>query len=170
MSTRNIVLVGFMGTGKSTIGKKLADQLGWNFQDSDAFVEQQQQTSIADMFREQGEAFFRKLESQALENLLAGEGQVVATGGGAVLAEANRTCMLSNGLVVALTATAEIIIQRVQSDQSRPLLQGNLEERVHTLMEQRRHAYDFAHLTIDTSALSTDEIAAKIIEHAGLLN
>ncbi|NOV03313.1 shikimate kinase [Paenibacillus planticolens] len=168
MTTSNLVLVGFMGTGKSTVGRKLAERLGWTFQDSDAVLEEEQQTSIADLFRQHGEAHFRALESKTLENLLARQGQIVATGGGAVLAEENRACMLRNGFVVALKASPETIIQRVSSDTSRPLLQGNLEERVHTLLEQRKSAYDFAHTVIDTSELTTEQIVEIIIRHANL--
>ncbi|MDQ0921457.1 shikimate kinase [Paenibacillus sp. V4I5] len=166
VTARNIVLVGFMGTGKSTVGKKLAEQLGWFFQDSDAALEEEHQTSISDLFRIHGESHFRALESKALEHILARKGQVVATGGGAVLAECNRACMLQNGYVVALKASPEIIIQRVSSDTSRPLLQGNLEERVHLLLEQRKSAYNFAHSVIDTTQLTTDEITALIIQQA----
>ncbi|MZQ81729.1 AAA family ATPase [Paenibacillus sp. 5J-6] len=168
MTTSNLVIVGFMGTGKSTVGKLLAERLGWKFQDSDAVLEEAQQTSIADLFRQHGEAHFRSLESKTLESLLAHRGQIVATGGGAVLAEENRACMLRNGFVVALTASPEAIIHRVSTDISRPLLQGNLEERVHTLLEQRKSAYDFAHTVIDTTELTTDQIVDLIIRQANL--
>ncbi|BFT73222.1 shikimate kinase [Paenibacillus sp. P36] len=168
MTTSNLVLVGFMGTGKSTVGKKLAERLGWQFQDSDAVLEDEQQTSIADLFRQYGEVHFRTLESKTLESLLAQRGQIVATGGGAVLAEENRACMLRNGFVVALKASPETIIHRVSADINRPLLQGNLEERVHTLLEQRKSAYDFAHVMIDTTELTTDQIVDLIIQQANL--
>lgn len=168
VTVRNIVLIGFMGTGKSTVGRKLAERLGWSFCDSDTVLEEVQQTSISELFRNQGEAHFRALETETLAHILDSEGQVVATGGGAVLAESNRSCMLQHGFVVALNATAETIIQRVSADTNRPLLQGNLEERVQTLMEQRKHAYDFAHISIDTTELTEDQIADRIIQQAGL--
>ncbi|SDM93827.1 shikimate kinase [Paenibacillus sp. yr247] len=168
MTASNIVLVGFMGTGKSTVGQKLAERLGWTFQDSDAALEEEQQTSISDLFRIHGESHFRALESKVLEHILIRKGQVVATGGGAVLAECNRACMLQNGFVVALKASPEMIIQRVSSDTSRPLLQGNLEERVHLLLEERKSSYDFAHTVIDTTELTTDQIVALIIQQAEL--
>lgn len=157
-----------MGTGKSTVGRKLAQRLGWSFCDSDAVLEEVQQTSISELFRNHGEAHFRALETETLAHILDSAGQVVATGGGAVLAASNRACMLQYGFVVALNATAETIIQRVSADTSRPLLQGNLEERVHTLMEQRKHAYDFAHTSIDTTELNEDQIVDRIIQEAGL--
>ncbi|TXK85734.1 shikimate kinase [Paenibacillus sp. N3.4] len=168
MTTSNIVLVGFMGTGKSTVGQKLAERLSWTFQDSDAFLESQQQMSIPELFRKHGEVHFRVLESEALAHILRGTGQIVATGGGAVLAESNRACMLQNGFVVALKASPEVIIQRVSSDTNRPLLQGNLEDRVHTLLEQRKAAYDFATMSIDTTELTTEQIVNLIMTQAGL--
>lgn len=157
-----------MGTGKSTVGQKLAERLGWTYKDSDSVLEEEQQTSISDLFRLHGETYFRALESKTLEHILVRKGQVVATGGGAVLADGNRLCMLQNGFVVALKATPETIIQRVSSDSSRPLLQGNLEERVHTLLEGRKSAYDFAHTIIDTEELTADQIAELIIKQAGM--
>jgi len=166
--TNNIVLVGFMGTGKSTVGRLLAERLGWNFLDSDAAIEHMEQTSISEIFRLHGEAHFRQLESQALANILAESGQVLATGGGAVLAEINRACMLQNGCVVALQAEPEIIIARVSCDQNRPLLQGNLEERVNSLMETRKHAYDFATIAIDTTELTVEQIVEEIMAKTGL--
>ncbi|NEW05406.1 shikimate kinase [Paenibacillus sp. SYP-B3998] len=168
MNTRNIVLVGFMGTGKSTVGQKLAERLGWSFLDSDAVVEHQQQTTIAELFSNYGEAHFRALESKALEHILTQQGQVLATGGGAVLAESNRVCMLSQGFVVALQAAPSVIIERVRTDESRPLLQGNLDDQVYKLLEQRKHAYDFAHTTIDTTELTVEQIAEEIVSRAGL--
>ncbi|MCD1257958.1 shikimate kinase [Paenibacillus athensensis] len=160
----NIVLIGFMGSGKSTVGRKLADRLGWTFTDTDARVEQEQGTTISELFRQRGEAEFRELESRVLEDVLAEGRQVVATGGGIVLAERNRLRMLEGGLVVALKAEAGEVIKRVSSDRSRPLLQGDVGERVRTLMEQRKHAYDFAHLSIDTSALSVEQVIGQILE------
>jgi shikimate kinase len=163
--TRNVILVGFMGTGKSTVGKLLAGRLGWNFADMDEWIEKQQQSAIRDLFRIHGEAYFRSLESKALRKLLEEEKKILATGGGAVLAQENRDCMRENGLVIALTATPASIINRVSHDQNRPLLQGNLEERVLTLLEQRKHAYEFADVTIDSTDLSAEQIVDEIIQH-----
>ncbi|WNR46526.1 shikimate kinase [Paenibacillus roseipurpureus] len=168
MRVDNLVLVGFMGTGKSTVGKRLAERLEWKFRDSDAVLENDAKTSISELFRMKGEDYFRALETKTIARIMTGRHQVVATGGGAVLAEANRTSMMDNGLVIALQATAQTIIERVKKDTNRPLLQGNLEERVHTLIEQRKTAYDFAHIKIDTTSMSEDEIVESILLQAGL--
>ncbi|OXM85909.1 shikimate kinase [Paenibacillus rigui] len=165
MSKSNIVLVGFMGTGKSTVGKELSNRLGWTFTDTDTLIEVQQGMPISEIFRLHGEAAFRKAESDVIETVLKGERQIISTGGGAVLAEQNRTNMLQGGFVVALSASAETIIQRVSQDQTRPLVQGNVEERVKTLLQTRKHAYDFAELIIDTTQHPVSAIAELIMEH-----
>jgi shikimate kinase len=159
----NVVLVGFMGTGKSTVGQKAAAMLGWKFVDSDELIVQKAGMPIPDIFAQRGEAAFRTIESEVIREAMQGREQVLATGGGAVLAEENRAWMQKNGLVVALTAPASVIVERVRNDRNRPLLQGNVEERVAALMEQRRNAYDFADLMIDTSEMNVEEIAAKIV-------
>jgi shikimate kinase len=166
--TRNVILIGFMGTGKSTVGKLLAQRLGWGYTDVDEWIEKQMNMTIRELFQSHGEPAFRSMESKALSELLAADNQIVATGGGAVLLESNRTCMLANGLVVALTANPETIISRVSRDQNRPLLQGNLQERVYTLLEQRKDVYDFAEVAIDTTDLNTDEIVDLILQNKAL--
>lgn len=162
---RNVILVGFMGTGKSTVANILAERLRWNKIDLDTAIEQAEGASIPHVFAEKGEPYFRQAETEALKRELEGRsGQIVATGGGAVLAEENRNVMLNNGLVVALTAKVETIIQRVQNDPNRPLLQGNAEKSVPELMEKRKHAYEFAHMKIDTTDKTADQIADLIAE------
>jgi shikimate kinase len=163
MAQKNIVLVGFMGTGKSTVGKVLAERLGWRFVDTDLNIEHKQGTSISDMFRDLGEPAFRQIESEAIAAVLEGSEQVIATGGGAVLAEHNRICMQKHGYVVALKAAAETIINRVKQDENRPLVQGDVKERVHTLLEARKYTYDFADLIVDTSVATVEEIVEQII-------
>jgi len=162
---RNIVLVGFMGTGKSTVAAVLAQQLDWKRVDLDTSIEEAEGATIPQLFADQGEPYFRKAETEALRRELEGRsGQVVATGGGAVLAEENRDIMLANGLVVALTADVETIVSRVQNDPNRPLLRGNAGKSVPELLERRRHAYDFAHVKIDTTNKTVEQIAAEIVD------
>lgn len=162
---RNIILVGMMGTGKSTVGAILADKLGFELIDLDHVVIQDEGRSIAEIFADDGEAHFRKLESAALQRMLDGAGRVISTGGGAVLAPGNAKVMLEKGFVVALTATEEDIIARVSGDENRPLLAGNAQERVRTIMEQRRDAYRFAHCTVDTTDRSAAEVSQHILMH-----
>jgi shikimate kinase len=160
----HIVLVGFMGTGKSTVSQLLARRLDCETIDVDAEIERREGRSIPEIFTHRGEASFREAETAALTDVLSHEKRkVIATGGGAVLAPRNCELMLDSALVVALTADAEQIISRVSQDASRPLLQGDLRQRVNQLMEDRKHAYDFAHLTIDTSKLNAHEVVDKIV-------
>ncbi|SFL48690.1 shikimate kinase [Paenibacillus sp. 1_12] len=162
MIVKNVVLIGFMGSGKSTVGKALAERLGWEFVDTDQRIEERQGMTISDMFGTLGETAFRLAESETLDFVLEQSSQVISTGGGAVLAERNRQSMRKDGYVVALKASVETIIERVRHDQSRPLVQGDVEERVHTLLETRRNAYDFADLIIDTTGASVEEIVERI--------
>jgi shikimate kinase len=159
-----IVLVGFMGTGKSTVAKLLAERLGIGRVDLDEEIEREAGCTIAELFDAKGEAHFRDLESGVLARLLASDRPfVLATGGGAVLREANREAMLRSGFVAALTASPERIIERVSGDGSRPLLRGNVGERVRRLMDDRKRAYDFAHIKIDTTELTPSEVADRIL-------
>lgn len=160
----NIVLVGFMGTGKTTVGRILAKQLEWTFTDTDAYIERETGMTISRMFQDYGESYFRERETEALRELLLRKGQVVSTGGGAVLREENRRIMLENGLVVAMKAEEAVIVERVRGDTGRPLLQGDVEERVRTLVEARRHAYDFAPVQLQTDRLTPEEAARRIEE------
>jgi shikimate kinase len=164
MEVNKLVLVGFMGTGKSSVSRELSARLGWARLDSDEEIVKRAGQSISDIFATDGEGRFRDLESEAIADLLNKEQPgIIATGGGAVLRESNRSIMLEKSLVVALMADAESIIARVSKDEERPLLQGDARERVYKLLEQRRGAYDFAHLAIDTTGLSVQDVAERII-------
>ncbi len=165
---RNIVMIGFMGTGKSTVGSALADRLGWRFVDTDAAIVEREGRTIPELFEEKGEAYFRDAETATLADVLAGSRQVVSTGGGAVLRPANRDAMLAGGFVVALTAPTDVLLARLRGDANRPLLAGDKEERVHRLLAERKNAYDFAHLVIDTSRSNVRETVESIMEKAGL--
>ncbi len=166
MSRKVIILIGFMGTGKSTVALALADKLGWRKVDMDSAIEADQNSSIPDLFTSRGEAYFREVETNVLIRTLQGPDQlIVSTGGGAVLAEKNRAIMMEAGLVVALTATEQAILSRVKNDPNRPLLKGNAVVAVPALLEARKHAYDFAHLKIDTTDKSVEGIVDIIVSH-----
>lgn len=152
-----------MGTGKSTVGKLLSRKLGWEFADTDHVIEETQGKTIPDIFAAHGEAYFRQVESDILRQVLSGKRAVVATGGGAVLSVENRRLMREHGFVAALIADAKTIVNRVGQDRNRPLLQGNTEQKVLKLLDERKHAYDFADVTIDTSLLDSEEVARRIL-------
>lgn len=159
---RNVVIVGFMGTGKSTVSRLLSERLGWERIDTDEEIENRAGKPIPRIFAEDGEEAFRDWESRVVEEVLAGSRQVIATGGGAVLRERNRRTMLAGGWVVALTADKASLVRRVTSAAAagtRPLLAGDAEARVEALLQARKRAYDFAQATIDTSRLTPADVA-----------
>ncbi|WP_234032804.1 shikimate kinase [Paenibacillus faecalis] len=161
----NIILIGMMGTGKTTVGQLIAQQLNYDLIDLDSEIEYAVGKSIPDIFEAEGEAFFRNAESAVLEEVLKRQKVVIATGGGAVLRKENCDLMSSKGWVAALTADEETIIERVRGDVGRPLLAGNLEERVHKIMEERKDCYRFANATVDTIGKSAEQVALDILMH-----
>jgi len=165
-----IILIGFMGTGKSSVAEALSEALQLPNVDVDKEIVTLDGRSIPDIFVQDGEDGFRTIETKVLKQLLSlPYPAIIATGGGAVLKSENRELMLASGLVIQLSASPDVIISRVSNDRGRPLLQGDVAERVHTLMQTRASAYDFAHQTIDTSDQSISQIVndiAKAWHHA----
>lgn len=160
---KNIILIGFMGTGKTTVGRTLAQQLGWRHVDLDDAIIEHEGCSIAQLFEQKGESYFRELEASLLQQLLNGQDQVLTTGGGAVLRAQNVQAMRAGGTVIALQATEEELIRRLSADTGRPLLAGGVRERVSKLLQERAGAYDFADIQIDTTGKKVEEIVAEII-------
>lgn len=164
-----ILLVGVRGTGKTTVGRALAARLGWRFADADDVVEAAAGKSIADIFAADGEPAFRDREAAALAELCGRTEHVVATGGGAVLREANRECMTRAGFVVWLTAPPEVSYDRLRGDPTtaarRPNLTpvGGLPE-MRAVLAAREPLYAaVADFTCDTATLSPDAAAAAIL-------
>jgi shikimate kinase len=164
MKINNIIFIGMMGTGKTTIGKALSQQIGWKWTDTDEEIVKRTGKTIPDLFLQNGEQAFRDLETSVLSDLLLSRNRIITTGGGIVLKQLNRQMMRQGGWVVGLKAPVEVLIERVKNDQNRPLLQGNLEERMNTLYNERAPLYDFADLMIDTSESSIEAIVHTITE------
>ncbi len=162
----NITLIGFMGTGKTTVGKRLARRLGWEFMDLDALIEARTGHSIADIFTQHGEPVFRRLEQRWVRRVARGDRQVIATGGGAFLDPENRRLLKSGGPVICLTASAPVILQRVTPVLSkRPLLAGMPPlARIQQLLAQRAASYENADWTMDTSRLTPEQVVEQIWE------
>lgn len=167
-SKRNIALTGFMAVGKSVVGKKLARRLNRRFMDLDQAIEEKEKMTISEIFNRKGESYFRAMEKQALSEVLKKNGQVIATGGGAVLDKENLDLLKERSLLICLTAPPATLLRRSSSGKERPLLKGDdRERRVEELLRQREKDYAQAHLSIDTASLSVDEVVEKIIEAIG---
>ncbi|MDR3562748.1 MAG: shikimate kinase [Negativicutes bacterium] len=160
----NIVLVGFMGTGKTTVGRILATRLCFEFVDVDSAIEASCGMPVSEIFKVRGEAFFRQQEQRVIRELLPAGNAVVATGGGAVMSPANVANLKKHGLMICLTATPASIVGRVGADGTRPLLSApNKEEIIDRLLQERASYYQTADFTVDTTGLSPEEAAEKII-------
>ena len=159
-----IFLVGPMGAGKTTIGSQLARALKYEFVDCDHEIEKRNGASVALIFEIEGEAGFRERETRLIDELTQRSRIVLATGGGAVLAEENRRCLTERGLVVYLKSPVEKLVERTRHDANRPLLRtADPEATLRAIVEQREPLYQaVAHLTIDTGKLSVKQVIKKI--------
>lgn len=165
---QNVVIIGFMGTGKSTIGERVATGLGFSFVDTDHLIERETGKTISDIFTQSGETGFREKESAVLEKLTNRDRLVISTGGGIVTVPKNTRLLRRLGFVVWLNAEEEVIFLRVSKNQNRPLLQTpNPKETIHNLLGNRIPLYrSCADLEIDTTDLTEDEVAFGICESA----
>ncbi len=163
---QRIFLIGPMGAGKSTIGRRLARALRLRFVDSDQEIQQQTGVDIPLIFELEGEAGFRKREEAMIDRLSAEDGVVLATGGGAILAETSRQRLRERGTVVYLETPVDEQLRRTRRDRNRPLLQtDNPRERLETLLAEREPLYrTTANLVVDTTGGSIPAIVAAIIQ------
>ncbi len=162
----NIFLVGPMGAGKSTVGRQLGKSLKKQFIDCDKEIEQRTGASISLIFDVEGESGFRKREQQILDELTQRDDLVLATGGGAVLDESNRSRLMSRGFVVYLNAPLDLLIERTSRDKTSPLLQTeNPKQRISELLEQRDPLYrQVADTIVETNRRSARHVVKEIQE------
>ncbi|MFB3820378.1 MAG: 3-dehydroquinate synthase [Candidatus Methylomirabilales bacterium] len=166
---RNIILSGFMATGKSTVGRRLAIALGYDFLDLDTLIAAEAGMPIAQLFTTQGEAAFRALEARMVERIAGRTGCVVATGGGTIVSPRNLETLKRSGVVVTLTADPDTILARLGSTEDRPMLWGgDRRERIRQLLDQRAEAYAGADLIVDASARSIDHVVNHILDFLAL--
>ena len=160
----NIFLIGFMGTGKSTIAEALKRKYDMQIVDMDAEIEKEQKMVISDIFATKGEEYFRDLETQLIKDLQKKDNVVVSCGGGAVLRDENVTEMRKSGKVVLLNATPETILQRVKNSHNRPLLEGNKNiDFIRELMSEREDKYNYAaDITVNVDNRAVGEIADEV--------
>ena len=168
---QHIVLIGFMGAGKTTIGKKLARKADREFIDTDEMIETQTGEKISDIFAVNGEAYFRKLETGVLRQLIEKqENCVIAVGGGLPMQPDNHPLLKQMGTVVYLQAETDTLVQRLKNDKSRPKLQGgNLRERIEALMNEREATYrKISNVSVVTDHRRYGEIVQEIMEKTGM--
>jgi shikimate kinase len=169
-SARSVFLIGMMGAGKSTIGRLLAEAIGFEFVDADRELESRSGVTIPTIFEIEGEAGFRRREAALLEELTARQRIVLATGGGAVLEPQTRQRLRERGLVIYLRTTADEVHRRTRRDKSRPLLRtDNPRERIEQLIAEREPLYaEAAHLTIHSAASNPKKLVQRLATHPEL--
>ena len=158
-------LVGFMGAGKSTVGRALAKRLHWQLEDLDERIETRERRDIPTIFRQEGEPYFRAAERQEVVALLAARGTVVATGGGTIVDAVTRELILRDGVVVWLDVPLAILLERVPLDGSRPLAADRIA--MESLYNQRLMAYGHAHLRLDAGRTSVADLVDQIVDWLG---
>ena len=168
----NVILVGFMGAGKSTGGRLLARRLGRCFVETDDIIVARDGRSIPEIFGQDGEEAFRRLEGEALESLRLKSGEVIATGGGLPCREGRMEALRGLGTVVWLRGSLPELLARATRAGARPMLNGRSPEELEALYRAREPYYARAHLTIDTGGLGLDQVIARILgalreTHAG---
>jgi shikimate kinase len=166
MTMKNIVLTGFMGTGKTAVGKELARRLDVPLVDIDTEIEKAERMTINDIFKQRGESGFRAIETGMIKKISQRGNIVISTGGGAVLKDENMDALRKSGIIICLMASSGTILQRVGNSSERPLLQGeNPSLKIKELLHFRKPFYDKADIIIDTENRTPLQIAEEIIEH-----
>ncbi len=162
---KNIVLTGFMGTGKTEVGRELSRILGWKVIDVDEEIVRAKKMSINEIFGKFGEPVFRDIETEMIEEVSRNRNVIISTGGGAVLRQENVEILRRNGVVICLWAEPETILRRTSNNSERPLLQvDDPLARIRELLEYRRPFYEKADIMIDTEGKSPFNIAEEILE------
>lgn len=162
---KNIVLTGFMGTGKTEVGRELSNILGWKLIDVDEEIVKSKKMSINDLFSQLGEPVFRDIETDMIRAVAAHKKSIISTGGGVVLRQENIDVLRESGIIVSLTASAETILKRTGSNDERPLLKvENPLKKIEELLDFRRPFYEKADIMIDTEDRTPRQIAEEILE------
>jgi shikimate kinase len=163
MPADNVILVGFMGAGKSAVGRLLARRLGRCFVETDDMIVAREGRSIAEIFRAAGEERFRQLEAETLEALRLKSGDVIATGGGFACREGRMEALREIGTVVWLAGDLDDLLARARRTGGRPMLADRTEAELEALHQAREPFYRRAHVTVDTSGLGPDQVVARVL-------
>lgn len=162
---KNIVLTGFMGSGKTEVGRALSQMLGMSLVDADAEIEKSEGMKISDIFSEFGEPRFREIETAMIRKLAKLQHAIISTGGGAVLREENMDALRDTGIVFCLDAAPETVYERTRHSDERPLLRvGDPLKKIRELMDFRRPFYERAGIMISTDGKTPLQVAGEIAE------
>lgn len=154
-----------MGSGKTTVGQALADRLSYGFLDTDAYIEEEQNMTISNIFEKYGEEYFRNIETKTIENMERNiKHNIISTGGGLPLRECNGAVLKKMGFVVFLSIKKETVLKRLEGDTQRPLLQGNdMEQKIEEMLDFRNPIYEYtAHLKVEVDNKTVEEITEEI--------
>ncbi|SCY11462.1 chorismate mutase [Alkaliphilus peptidifermentans] len=164
--TQNIVLIGFMGSGKTTVGRELSIHMEMPFIDIDQLIEEEEKVTISEIFQVQGEDYFRRLESRMVKKISERKNSIISCGGGVILNQANIVELKTNGIIILLDAKEETIYNRIKLDSNRPLLKNSMDiKTIENIMLQRKEKYrESADIIINTDNKPVDEICKEIIE------
>lgn len=163
---KNIVLFGFMGTGKSSVGKILAEKLNMSFLEMDEIIEKENRMTIDDIFKKHGEVYFRKLEKDLIKRISKNSSSVISTGGGVVLDEENVRLLSKKGILISLMASEKVVYERVKDETHRPLLKTeNVLQKIKEMLDYRKLFYERAGYCIDTSDKTKEEVAEEVVRY-----
>ncbi len=162
-----VFLIGMMGSWKTTIGKNLAKKTNLKFIDIDDEIQLRTSKSIAGIFKDDGEAYFRKMESKVLREGIRDGNKIISTGGGMILMSENRSLLITKGYTIYLKASIEILVNRISNVKKRPLLKASqLREQLNNILKNRKLFYeDVADFTLDTDLITSDDATQLIINH-----
>lgn len=164
---RGLILVGFMGSGKTSVGREISGRLGVEFHDLDDRIERSAGMSVREIFATRGEPAFREMEREAIREVVAVAGRVIATGGGAFQNEENRRILKGYAPVVFLDVTPGGVVSRLPEDRIRPLLPAGGEQEIVNMINTRRPAYEQADLTVKTDGITVSQVADQVLERIG---
>lgn len=164
-SMNNIILVGFMGTGKSVVGKKLAAKLNKDFVESDDMIEAREKMPIRDIFEKKGEPYFRRVEKEVIKEASSRKNVVISAGGGAIVDEENFNNLKNSGTLICLKASPDTILKRTKDPKTRPLLNvPDPKKKIGKLLKKREPYYNKADFSVETDNLSIEQVVSKITD------
>lgn len=161
---KTIVLIGMMGSGKTTIGKLLGTKLNLKSIDIDILIEQNEKRSISDIFQNNGEKYFRGLEKETIQSVFKDKNLVISLGGGAFEDQATQELLLKNSTIIYLKTSPQIILERIKNNTNRPLLKNQMTvEKIQSIISKRQKNYELANITILTDNKNPDKIVEEIL-------